>query len=289
MQSNTKITHGSKAGQRRRDRCESNTPSATLPSKHGRTKTTSTAFNHKKPAANAAGSTYELNEAIAINLPAQQLFTMQRVNSNFRGVIQRSEKLQQRMGPMPTPNSTRLPTVFPTQKIPDFGGMTPNTTVSSDALPIKISFERRIPAHHRHFGHLSKCRQRLLVDFDVNFSSSTTSLGSWKDLQPPKTTSMVILRVEDSQWINRGTHRKNIETKDGLTLGDIYQVHRDFIKELDREYGVCVTSDQIEGWFRLERRIKTCCKVHCCKSGLVVGLLEDEDGCNCCWWISGEE
>lgn len=229
-----------------------------------------------KAAAKAAGSTYELVEQILLSLPPKRLFVLQGVNSDWRDIIQRSQRLKKKMFLMPPASAVESPSdavkFMPFLPISHGSRVTP----SIGCRPAISAFVGTGYHCWCHDPELSSMR----VDINLKFSTTEEKNESWRKLpltNPP--IKQVCLFIVESAWGNRGRHSKSVHRDDGLTLGDVYQAQEDLVNQVVKEKGVCVSPELVGCRIYVSRRIPTCARAifeHDYSDGL---LKEDGEKC----------
>lgn len=225
----------------------------------------------------AVGSTYELIEQILLRLPIERIFLLQRVNKDWKGVIQRSHALKKKIGVMPrktpiTPDpcltgTDGLPihyfdstlTLSPLLKL--FPGLLPPTSPPTEdpRLGIIASFTGL------HSGCDSNRASQLIDSVRLHFAENIPKDESWLGTfvtNPPIPTMK--LRIDYSRQTKVSSvsrifsHGDVVRRAEGLRFRDVLRGHRDLVRRLTEDEGFPVVPEFIYAEIEIVRAVSSC-------------------------------
>ncbi|KAF2167522.1 hypothetical protein M409DRAFT_54120 [Zasmidium cellare ATCC 36951] len=223
----------------------------------------------KEKASTKVGTTYELLEPILIRLPTNDLFTMRRVNTMWRDLIKSSDDIKKANGV-----KASQPALDPAP-IPHGGP--PNITYSTPGLQLTRALHveradifnqgRAKPGHaicawvsgshaasRSIFDEVEWSNSHVVIDVRLYFSAVDEPYASWQEAlltDPPIKT--LTIKTNGVPGNYRFSHAKTIDSDTGLTLGDVYRAHKDYIKECWERFNVRMTSDRVHTHIRIKQ------------------------------------
>lgn len=210
-------------------------------------------------AALAVFETYELLEAILLNLPAASLPSLRRTCRQWHSLIDRSENIRRSktflsacgpaVEPIPGGNKGAMPRYV--------GGemqLTPMLHLRESMWMVQVQTRNR-KWKDPVLACIVKTKRGMIGTLKINITDHAVHHGSWKDVlitNPP--IKSVRMEIRDKNWpSNLTAYNRIVYNENGLTLGDVFQAHQDLIDELIHLIGNGLEVKDIRATFVLRR------------------------------------
>lgn len=223
------------------------------------------------------GGTYELLEKIMLNLPAKHLFILQRVNTGWCAVINRSRALQTKMMRLPCHGVVAQQSELMYSDIFHDGSaskirVSPLIGISTWFCTDPVEYNRsgcgRISASITdQYGSYPGTEHHFIkYIFEVHFQAG---LRANETLHNTMLTDPAPKAIEIG--VNPGTvvgtrfgyYRIMQQREGGFSLGDMYQAYQHYFNKMKWEIGGNITFDDLYGTFIIRLQTDVCCPSHC--------------------------